>query len=245
MLTGDDITDGKARVAEWIHGQPSDPGQDGMSWSIVTTGPYMDMLFNVCRSLFSQHIIANLQHCYQMMFGPLSKRVDGTCVFAAPIGQGHVPMIALSDLGFWARHTFDNRTSTSGQELSVASDIVGWDYLVTTFQAVTGEKAVFVDQSLEEWFANFEGVDRPVANERIDADGSTTWRENFSGWWSCWRDDIISRDMCWVRSVNPGTLSLERWMRKNDYRGQWKRSILKNTEDGKTISPRLDHLAQL
>ncbi len=179
------------------------------------------------------------------MFGPLKKRADGTYVFASPIGDGHVPMIALSDLGFFARYTFDNRTSTSGQELSIASDIVGWEYLVSTFQNVTGEKAVFVRQSLDDWFANFDGVDKPVANERADGDGSTTWRTNFSGWWACWRDDIISRDMGWIRSVNPGTMTLERWMKEHDYRGQWKRSILKNTEDGKTISPRWNRLAQL
>ncbi|KAI0687720.1 NAD(P)-binding protein [Cytidiella melzeri] len=220
--------DGKGRVGEWMQSQPSDASEDGMSWSVVTSGPYMDMLFNV-----------------GMMFGPLTKRVDGTFVFASPIGQGHVPMIALSDLGFFARYTLDNRTSTSGQELSIASDMVGWEYLLSTFRDVTGEKAVIVHQSLDDWFANFDGVDKPVANERADADGSTTWRENFSGWWALWMDDVISRDMEWIRRVNPGTTNLESWMRRNEYRGQWKRSILKNTEDGKTITPRLDRLAGL
>ena len=40
--------DGKARVADWMRSQPSVTGRDGMSWSIITSGPYMDMLFNVC-----------------------------------------------------------------------------------------------------------------------------------------------------------------------------------------------------
>lgn len=39
--------DGKARVADWMRSQPSDVGVDGMAWTIVTSGPYMDMLFNV------------------------------------------------------------------------------------------------------------------------------------------------------------------------------------------------------
>jgi hypothetical protein len=180
-----------------------------------------------------------------MMFGPLNKRADGTFVFASPIGQGHVPMIALSDLGFFARYTFDNRTSTSGQELSIASDLVGWEYLRSTFEAVTGEKAVVVHQSLDEWFENFDGVDKPVANERPEGDGSTTWRSNFSGWWALWRDDIITRDMSWIRSINPGTLDLQGWMKRKDYRGQWERGLLKNTEDGKTITPKWDRLASL
>ena len=39
--------DGKARVAEWMQAQPSDAATHGMSWSVITSGPYMDMLFNV------------------------------------------------------------------------------------------------------------------------------------------------------------------------------------------------------
>lgn len=179
------------------------------------------------------------------MFGPLKKRPDGTYVFATPIGQGNIPMIALSDLGFFARYTFDNRTSMSGQELSVASDLVTWEYLVATFQAVTGQKAVVQHLSLDDWFSNFEGVDKPVANERPDGDGSTTWRKNFSGWWSLWRDGIIHRDMDAIRRINPSLTTIESWMRQNDYHGQWRRNLLKNSEDGKTISPNMDRLAQL
>ena len=173
-----------------------------------------------------------------MMFGPLKRRGDGTAVFATPVGNGHVPMIALSDLGFFARYTFDNRERTSRQELKIASDIVGWDYLARTFEKVTGRKAEVVYQTLDDWFGNFEGADDPVANERQD-DGSTTWRQNFSAWWALWRDDVISRDMAWVRKVHPEALTLERWMRKNDYTGDLRRvTILKNTEDGKTIRPK-------
>ncbi|KAI0787478.1 NAD(P)-binding protein [Fomes fomentarius] len=176
--------DGKARVADWMRSQPSDVGADGMAWTIVTSGPYMDMLFN-------------------MMFGPLKRRADGTAVFATPVGDGHVPMVALADLGFFARYTFDHREETSGTELKIASDMVGWEYLARTFEKVTGQKAVVVHQTLDEWFGNFEGVDDPVANERKH-DGSTTWRENFSGWWKLWRDDVISRDMSWPGTYKAG-----------------------------------------
>ncbi len=36
--------DGKGRVGEWMKAQPSDTSENGMTWSVVTTGPYMDML---------------------------------------------------------------------------------------------------------------------------------------------------------------------------------------------------------
>jgi len=222
-----DHYDGKGRVADWMKSQPSVASDCDMSWSIVTSGPYMDMLYN-------------------MMFGPLKRRDDGAAVFATPIGGGHIPMIALSDLGFFARYTFDNRSHTSGMELEVASDWVGWEYLAETFQKVTGKKAVVVDQSLDEWFANFDGVDRPVANERPDGDGSTTWRRNFSGWWALWRDDVIRRDMEWIRRIHPQGHTLESWMRVTNYTGELKREhVLKNSEDGKTISPRWDRISQL
>ncbi|KAM5537164.1 hypothetical protein V8D89_009097 [Ganoderma adspersum] len=220
--------DGKARVADWMRSQPSDVGGGGtgMAWSVVTSGPYMDMLFN-------------------MMFGPLKRREDGTAVFATPVGKGHVPMIALADLGFFARYAFDHREDTSGVEMKIASDVVGWDDLARTFEKVAGQRAEVVYQTMDEWFANFDGVDEPVANER-DNDGSTTWRENFSGWWALWRDDVISRDLAWVRSVHPNCHTLESWMRENNYSGILRRQqLLKNTEDGKTIRPRRSVIERL
>lgn len=90
------------------------------------------------------------------MFGPLNIREDGTAVFVTPVGKGHVPMIALEDLGFWARYTFDHRFETSAKDLEVASDMVGWDYLASAFTKVTGKPAVVIDQTLDEWFDNFE-----------------------------------------------------------------------------------------
>ncbi|OBZ67001.1 Glutathione S-transferase 3 [Grifola frondosa] len=218
--------DGKGRVADWMKAQPSVVSDNDMSWSVVTSGPYMDML-NVG------------------MFGPVSRRPDGTFIFATPIGHGHVPMIALSDLGFFARYTFDHRAETSAQDLEIASDWVGWDYLLATFTRVTGLRALVLNQTLDEWFKNWKGADNPVANENRPGDGSTTWRQNFSGFWAQWRDDVITRDMEWIRKVNPYGHTLERWMRETGYKGEMRFDLLKNAEDGKSV--RLDHqrLAEL
>ena len=169
------------------------------------------------------------------MFGPFNKRADGTYVFATPIGQGHVPMIALEDLGFFARYTFDHREATSAHDLKIASDIVGWEYLVSTFRAVTGQKAVALYQTLDEWFSNFDNADLPVANERPFGDGSTTWRQNFQGWWSLWHDDIVKRDLDWITRTNPNRRTLEKWMKEHKYTGQLRPDVLKNAEDGKAV----------
>ncbi|KZT18621.1 NAD-P-binding protein [Neolentinus lepideus HHB14362 ss-1] len=205
--------DGKGRVAEWMKAQPSIVSDSDMSWSVVTTGPYMNML--------------NIH-----MFGPLNIRPDGTHVFATPIQKGHVPMISLPDLGWWARYTFDNRAATSTKDLEVASDWVDWEYLSRTFTKVTRKKAVVVNQTLDEWFANFAHSDGPVARDFAYGDGSVTWRENFSSFWRQWRDDVIKRDMDWIRSVHPTGHTLESWMRETGYTGdQLDRSLLKNAEE--------------
>jgi len=218
--------DGKGRVADWLQAQPSVVSDDNMSWSVVTSGPYMEMLNN-------------------QMFGPLNIRADGTAVFVTPIGNGHVPMIALEDLGFWARFTFDHSAETSAKNLEVASDFVGWDYLTSTFTKVTGKPAVIINQTLDEWFENLIGVDGPIANERQMGDGSTTWRQNFSGWWSQWRDDVITRDMDWIRRVHPGTMTVEKWMRANNYDGKQNYGLLKNSAEGKSYArPNLEKWAQ-
>jgi len=219
--------DGKGRVTEFMKAQPSIPTDDDMSWTVVTSGPYMDMLF-------------------LPMLGPVKQREDGTAVFPTPVGNGHIAMIALSDLGFFARYSFDSRVETSGVELRVASDVVGWDYLAATFEKVTGQKAEVVHQSIDEWFENLNGVDRPIANEGSIEDGTITWRANFTAWWMFLRDDLITRDLDWIRKINPKGHTLESWMRAENYGERlWSRmDLLKNVEEGKNISPNWTRIEQ-
>ncbi|TFK82182.1 hypothetical protein K466DRAFT_500761, partial [Polyporus arcularius HHB13444] len=218
---------GKCRVADWMRAQESVVSENDMSWSILTTGPYMDML--------------NMG-----VFGPLKVRDDGTYVFASPVGTGHVPMIALQDLGFFARYIFDHRAATSREELEVASDWVGWDYLVQTFTKVTGKKAEYVPLPIDEWMGLFLGTDHPIANDHRSGDGSTTWRENSTRWWRLYRDDVIQRDFVWLRGVHPELLTVEAWMRATNYSGQIGTELLKNEGDGKRgVRPNLERIAQL
>ncbi|PIL33065.1 hypothetical protein GSI_04514 [Ganoderma sinense ZZ0214-1] len=221
---------GKGRVADWLKAQPSVVSDRDMSWAVVTSGPYMEML--------SFH-----------MFGPIGQRADGTFVFASPIGNGHIPMIAHEDLGFFARYAFDHRTEVSGKNLEIASDWVSWDDLVSTFTKVTGLKAEYLRQSLDSagWFGNWLHTDRPIANERAYGDGSTTWQENFTGFWAMWRDDVIGRDWAWIRKTNPRGYTLESWMRAKGYRGVVDDSaaVLKNVEERKSVVPNVERIREL
>ncbi|KAF7298384.1 NmrA domain-containing protein [Mycena kentingensis (nom. inval.)] len=211
-----DHLDAKGRVCDWMRAQSSVVSDTELSWSIVNTGPYMELLFGG-------------------LFDPINIRADGTVVFASPVGKGTVPMIALKDIGWWARYTFDHRAETSGQELKVTSELVSWDHLVATFTKVTGIPAVYVPQTLDEWWANFDdGINNPIAGDHTPGDGSTTVKENFSAFWRVLRDDVMARtkDVEWVRSVHPGTYTLERWMRENNYKGR-AGAVMKNSQDGK------------
>ncbi|EJF61901.1 NAD(P)-binding protein [Dichomitus squalens LYAD-421 SS1] len=218
--------DAKGRVGEWMRAQPSVVSDRAMSWSILSTMVYMEML-------------------------TINKRADGTYVFAAPIGDGHIPMHQenVTDLYRYLGYIFDNCEKTSAQELEIASDWVDWNHLVSTFIKVTGKPAVYVPVSLDEWF-NFwdeDDINRPIATERFSAppDGSTTWRQNFTCWWSQYRDDIIKRDFKWLRRVNPDGHNLESWMRATGYTGEYSAALLKNAEDGKSPRRNLERVSRM
>lgn len=168
------------------------------------------------------------------MFGPVNKRADGTYVFATPVGKGHVTLIAVKDIGFWARYSFDHREEVSAKELRVASETISWDSLVSTFTAVTGKQAVVVYQSIDDWMNNFLNVDEPIARNFKKGDaGAITFRKNFSAWWATFRDDKVKRDMAWIRRVHPNAYTVEKWMRENSYTGDNHGiRLLKNSEEG-------------
>lgn len=216
--------DAKARVAEFLKAQPSVASDDELSWNCISTGPYMDML-------------------KLPTLGPLTRRADGTYVFAFPTGQGHIPMVALKDIGFFARYSFDNRTEVSGKDLEIASEMATLDDVVDTFKRVTGRPAVAVHLTVDEWFQNWQHTDEPIATERQRGDGSTTWKQNFTAFWYLYRDDIIKRDMGWIRKVNPNGQTLERWMRENQYTGDLDPTLLKSGEDGGRTALDQEHIS--
>lgn len=78
-------------------------------------------------------------------------------------------------------------------------------------------------------FGVFVDPHRPVAADKMRGDGSTTWQEDFSGWWgtflvsggrfaafdalpAIYRDDVLKRDMSWIRSIHPNVYTVERFV---------------------------------
>ena len=144
------------------------------------------------------------------------------------------------------RYSFDHRGEVSGQDLKVASDLVTLDDAVRAFKTVTGEKAVAVHLSVEDWFLNFVNVDEPNVYNRQTGDGSTTFRQNFTAFWYVWRDEIVKRDMDWVRMVHPNVQTIEKWMRETKYNpADADGNLLKSSEDGdRGVVPNAKYIAK-
>ncbi|KAI5829995.1 NAD(P)-binding protein [Schizophyllum commune Tattone D] len=204
--------DAKGIVTDFLRGQPS----ENPTWTALTSGVYMEML--------------NTPVC-----GPLHRTPDGTTVFALPLGSGSMPMIALADLAWWACYALDNPALSAGKELRVASDMVSGDRLTRAFAQISGQPAVYLPLSLDEWFACMERTDAPLVHgaDALDGTNDTTIRGCFTGFWNLWHDGVVKKDMEWVRKVYPGTLSLEKWMKTTGYTASYKKDVLKNVEDGK------------
>jgi len=179
----------------------------------------------------------------KVQFAPLNVREDGTYVFAGPIGDGHAPLVALQDIAFWVRHTFDNPEKTSGKDLEIASDSFTWDELVATFTKVTGKKAVYKRLTMDEFFDLFINADLEAATNQVRPTGS--WRKTIGSVWALLRDDILTRDFDWIRSVHPNTLTLEQWMRETQYDGTYQ-PLLKLVEDqNMSMYPNFEKCKQL
>lgn len=149
----------------------------------------------------------------------------------SPIGdKGTIPLIALDDLGWWVRYIFDNPTSTTGKNLEIASHPATYPEIVETFKRVTGLPAEYKSLSMDEYFGLWNGDKTPVASAVPDG---KTWEQNFRAFFAMWRDNIVKRDMVWIRSIHEPT-TLEKWMRDNQYEGKRKTNLLKNVEDRPT-----------
>jgi hypothetical protein len=74
-----------------------------MKWSILTSGPYMEML--------------------SLLWSPYHDATTDTYEFQVPLGDGAIPMIHLDDLGEYARWIFDHPERSSGTNRGNISNV--------------------------------------------------------------------------------------------------------------------------
>lgn len=77
----------------------------------------------------------------EMLYGFPTLKVDsdGTYVFTAPLATGALPLIHLGDLGAYALWIFQHPAKSNGLNLEIATEHVGWKYLVSSFTLATGK----------------------------------------------------------------------------------------------------------
>jgi uncharacterized protein YbjT (DUF2867 family) len=199
--------EGKARVAQWMKAQPQNP----MSWSVLTTGPYVEMLNETQRPKQDE---------------------DGVYVFRAPLGDGAVPYIHLDDLGEYVRWIFDNPSESMGFDLKIATEHIGYAELAAAFTAVTGKAARYENLSMEVAFEKNGSMspEHKLGSEYEGPDDDTlmTVRQNFTAWWRIYQrcadnKGVIQRDYEMLDRILPTRVkSVREWMEKTGYSAEHK-----------------------
>ncbi|KAF5373380.1 hypothetical protein D9757_009747 [Collybiopsis confluens] len=200
----------KGVVADFLRSQASDADSAGrgLAWTIMTTGPYMENLGGYM--LGARPTIDSASQNGTVALSEVEHRdPSNPLVFDIPTKNGHIPMICLDDLGWWTRYIFDHLPETSGKELKCASEWITMDEVVDTFVRVTGIPAIRKQISLDE-FWSYRPESFPAFRKKI-----------FQGMYSIWRDDLLTRDMEWIKKTHPNRYSLEKWIRERGWKGQW------------------------
>ena len=172
---------------------------------------------------FSNHVsvlvtcpyIENFYDFFTPKDGELSDGRQGK-IFRSPISEDGIwQMVALDDIGYFARMMLDDRRSWGGRTLRIASEEATMPDIVSTFEAVTGIPAVYQPMSEQEFLnSGLPNAHDPLNNMLIYRDGYFE-RRNF--------DEL--------RKLHPDLKSFRQWLDETGWRGE-ARSMRKNPATG-------------
>jgi hypothetical protein len=166
--------------------------------------------------------------------------INGVYTFTLPLANGAMPLIHLDDLGLYALWIFTHPEDARGLNLEIATAHVTGEDMAAAFTAATGRPAAYqpddIQTFLEKGFASMpQGPDTLIGVNHAPGDKTLlTWRQNFTAWWEIYRASggnkgIIQRDYDLLDRILPSRVrSLEEWMKKVGYTGEYKR-LLKAT----------------
>ncbi|KAF5373388.1 hypothetical protein D9757_009745 [Collybiopsis confluens] len=81
--------------------------------------------------------------------------------------------------------------------------------VVETFVRVTGIPAIRKQISVDEYWS-YRPESFPAFRKKI-----------FEGMYAVWRDDLLTRDMEWIKKIHPRRYSLEKWIKERGWKGEW------------------------
>jgi hypothetical protein len=181
--------------------------QKPMAWSILATGPYAERL-------------------WEPRNGPV-KDAEGTYVFTIPLGPtGAMPLVALDEVGKYAKWMFEHRERSAGLDLGVAIAHVSGQDLADAFEKVTGKKSRYNDIPLKTVIDNMpKGKIGTQGSPGYDDPTLKTVAEHFGPWFQIFRESggntgLWSRDYEMLDDIMPDRIrTLEQWMRAVNYDG--------------------------
>jgi uncharacterized protein YbjT (DUF2867 family) len=185
--------DAKAAVAHYIDRQRAEEflrkepdGFFSRHVSVLVTGPYYE----------------NLMTMFRPRPGTLRDGRQGL-IFAFAGGGKPYPMVALSDIGWFAAHLLTHPEEFGGRTLPIMSQSLTFDEIAATFHQVTGIPAEHQDIPVEEaWPAAI-----PIAHD--------LWNMHRFVQQIGWQRDYQA-----LRQLHPGLLSFEAWLRQTGWRGE-------------------------
>ncbi|CAG8972468.1 hypothetical protein HYALB_00001157 [Hymenoscyphus albidus] len=176
----------------------------------------------------------SFQSLYGVLFNQHMKPVD------IKPGSGAPPMIYLADLGRYARWLIENPERSNGMNLKIATEHLGYKDLARTYTEITGRRAIFRDVTLDEYFDSglFPTPDEKVGHSaEKDDETLQTYRQNFTGFWNTWKEDVVVRDMKLLDEIMPDRVkSIGDWMKLCGYTGE-RSSVLKDYRDATMPKP--------
>ncbi|KAL6904210.1 hypothetical protein GGI43DRAFT_432821 [Trichoderma evansii] len=194
------------RLSDWLSSQPTDI----LPWVNSYGGVYAEMLWTLLQPRV---------------------RDDGVYEFAAPIGDGNIPLTPLDDYGHRVRWIFEHPEAATGKTIEWAPFYTSYKDLVQAFEETTGKQAVFKDLTQDEWFDRLRVYRAPedkFPDSGIPDDDTTfTWRHTFGAWWNFWKYNDRIRDPererkaeAFANEVHPTRhKTLKEWMVANNYTG--------------------------
>lgn len=137
-------------------------------------------------------------------------------IFRGPItGDGLWQMVALDDIGYFARLMLDDRQTWGGRTLRIASEEATLSTIVSTFEDVTGIPTAYQPMTEQE----FLNSGLPKAHDPLN--NMLIYRDGF----------FERRDFDELRKLHPGLKSFRQWLKETDWRGE-ARSMRKNPATG-------------
>ncbi|MFA0812787.1 NmrA/HSCARG family protein [Microbulbifer epialgicus] len=154
--------------------------------------------------LVTEPYIENFQSIFLPEPGKLKDGREGL-IFRGPLaGDAIWQMVALDDIGAFARIMFSDAKTWGGRTLRIGSDALKMSEVAAKFEAVTGIPAEYSPLSDEEFMASGQPNAHDVLNNFL------FYRLGYAA----------PRDYDALRKIYPGLHSFESWLRETGWRGK-------------------------